>query len=168
MLLLSLFRPTSFKVTTLEEQLASAQQVCAEQQAQMLTLEGLLSNANQTAFSITALEQQLDAAQQIGTDQQAQLSILESQLADASQTAFKATAHVQQLAGAQEIFLDQAKQVQQLEDELDASHANMHMVKSIAALGLQLPEVGQTAQTQLELLSVKHQSQNETLQQQLR
>ena len=115
-------------------------------------------------FSITALQQQLDGTQQTCADQQAQLSTLESHLADANQTAFRATALAQQLAGAQQICADQAEQVQQLEIGLGASCANM--VESIAALELQMAEVGQTAQTQQELL-VKYQSQSKTLQQEL-
>ena len=54
---------------TLEKQLASGQQVCADQQAQVLTFESLLTNANETAFRVTALEQQRSA------DQQAQMSL---------------------------------------------------------------------------------------------
>ena len=42
----SLQTQTSFTVTTLEEQLASAQQVCADQQAQVSTLESQLADAN--------------------------------------------------------------------------------------------------------------------------
>ena len=105
-------------MTILEQQLASGQQVCADQQAHvpLLEIESMLTNANQTVLNVTALEQQLDGAERICADQQAQLSTLESQLADANQTAFRATAHVQQHAGAQQICADQAHQVQQLED----------------------------------------------------
>lgn len=46
-------------MTILEQQLASAQQVCADQQAQVppLEIESMLTNANQTVFNVTALEQ---------------------------------------------------------------------------------------------------------------
>ena len=59
----SLQAQTFSKPTTLEKQLASAQQECADQQAQLIALESQLADANQEALMVTALEEQLNSAE---------------------------------------------------------------------------------------------------------